>query len=255
MPTAAALTVAPRLPCEAPRMTRIAAALIDLDGTLVDSNEFHVLSWREAFREHGHDFRAEVIRRQIGKGADQLIPSLLPGVSAEEGEGKHIATLHGEFFKRRYMPQVEPLAGAAELVRGLHAVGVKVVLASSASGEEVDHYVNLLRIDDAVTARTSSDDVERTKPAGDVFAAALGKVAPVAASAAIVVGDTPYDALAACKCGIATLAVLSGGFDEQRLIEAGAMAVYNDASAVLAALREADYDLTSLRRAAARVPG
>lgn len=235
-------------------MTRIAAALIDLDGTLVDSNEFHVLSWREAFLEQGHEFPPDVIRRQIGKGADQLIPTLLPGASADEGEGKRIAARHGEIFKRRYMPQVEPLAGAAELVRALHAASVKVVLASSASGGEVDHYVSLLGIDDAVTARTSADDVERTKPAGDVFAAALGKVAPVAASAAVVVGDTPYDVIAASKCGIATLALLSGGFGEQGLREAGAMAVYTDASALLAALRAADYDLTSLRRAGARAP-
>lgn len=235
-------------------MTRIAAALIDLDGTLVDSNEFHVLAWREAFAAQGHELPAEVIRRQIGKGADQLIPSLLPGVDADEGKGKRIADLHGEIFKSRYMPEVRPLQGATGLVRALHAAGVKVVLASSASGAEVDHYVDLLRIDAAVTARTSSDDVERTKPAGDVFAAALGKVAPVAASAAVVVGDTPYDVIAANKNGIATLALLSGGFEEHGLFEAGALAVYRDASALLAALGAVDYQLTSLRRAAVRGP-
>jgi len=218
-------------------MHPIAAALLDLDGTLVDSNEFHVQAWHEAFAAEGHDLAPDTIRRQVGKGADQLIPSLLPGESDEAGIGKRIAERHGAIFKGRYMPQVKPLPGATELVRFLHASGVKVVLASSASREEVDHYATLLAIEDAVTARTSSDDVERTKPAGDVFAAALGKIAPVQPTEALVIGDTPYDVIAAARCGIAAIALLSGGFDEAWLREAGATAVYPDASALLSALR------------------
>jgi membrane protein len=210
---------------------RIAAALLDIDGTLVDSNGFHVLAWRRAFADARFDISQESIRRQIGKGADMLIPSLLP--QANDETRRRIADRHGEIFKSRYLPRVQPFPRAADLVRRLRAAGVRVVLASSSSGEEVDHYVGLLGVADALTATTSSDDVEHTKPAGDVFAAALVKVAPVEAADCIVVGDTPYDVIAARKCGMQTIALLSGGFEESWLRREGAVAVYGDTAELL----------------------
>jgi membrane protein len=218
-------------------MRHFTTALFDLDGTLVDSNEFHVLAWREAFAESGYDFAPEAIREQIGKGADQLIPSLVRDASDETNPGKRIAKRHGEIFKGRYLPQVQAFPDASALIRDLGAAGVRVVLASSASGGEVDHYARLLAIDDVLTARTSSDDVEHTKPAGDIFAEALRKVPGAAADQAVVVGDTPYDVIAARRCGVATIAVLSGGFDESVLREAGAEAIYADVAALRAAWR------------------
>jgi len=215
-------------------MTRIAAALFDIDGTLVDSNDFHVHAWREAFAESGYDFAPDVIHRQIGKGADQLIPSLVPGASDETGPGKRIGEMHGEIFKDRYLGQVRPFPEASALIRDLATAGVKVVLASSASGEELDHYVKLLDIGDVITAHTSGDDVERTKPAGDIFAAALKKIPSIAPDQAVVVGDTPYDVIAALRCGVATIALLSGGFEEAWLRESGAMIVHQDVAALRA---------------------
>lgn len=222
-------------------MTTLAAALFDLDGTLVDSNEFHVRSWHQAFADSGHEFAADIIRQQIGKGADQLLPSLLPGASEEEGAGKRIAQRHDELFRDLYRSHVRPFPDAADLIRDLHAAGVKVVLASSSSRKDVDHYARLLGVDEILTARTSSDDVERTKPAGDIFAAALACIPSVHPHEAVVIGDTPYDVIAANRCGLASIAVLTGGFDERWLREAGASAVYRDMTALRARFREAGH--------------
>lgn len=222
-------------------MKRIAAALLDIDGTLVDSNGFHVLAWRRAFADAGFDISQESIRRQIGKGADMLIPSLLP--QANEETRRRIADRHGEIFRCRYLQRVQPFPRAADLVRRLHAAGVRVVLASSASREEVKHYVSLLGVEDALTGCTSADDVAHTKPAGDVFAAAMVKVAPVRAEDTVVVGDTPHDVLAAERCGLRTVALLSGGFDENWLRREGAVAIHGDTAELLAWLEASRFAL------------
>jgi HAD superfamily hydrolase (TIGR01509 family) len=211
-------------------------ALLDIDGTLVDSNEFHVTSWQEALHRSGHDLEKDVIRQQIGKGADQLIPALLP--HATDAERQTIAGAHDEVFVSQYLGQVRAFPDANAFVARLHARGIKVVLASSAKRAELDHYVGLLQIDDLIEASTCSDDVEKSKPAGDLFAAALQKISTVPADRALAVGDTPYDVIAAAKCGIATIAVLSGGFSESSLRAAGARGVYADVSELLRLIAE-----------------
>lgn len=208
---------------------QVRAVLFDLDGTLVDSNGFHVEAWERVFREAGHAIARERIAGQIGKGGDLLVPALLPDATKPEQE--RLATRHGEVFKARYLDLVRPFPGATALLRRVRDSGRSVVLASSASGEELQHYVGLLDAADAVTATTSKDDVSTTKPAGDIFAAALAK-AGVTPGHAIVVGDTPYDIAAAAKCRIATVAVRSGGFDATALT--GAIARYDDVAALLA---------------------
>lgn len=208
---------------------QVRAVLFDLDGTLVDSNDFHVDAWERVFREAGHAIARERIAGQIGKGGDLLVPALLP--DASEAEQERLATRHGEVFKSRYLDLVRPFPGATALLRRVKDSGRKVVLASSANDEELQHYVGLLDAADLVTATTSKDDVSTTKPAGDIVAAALGK-AGVAPGHAIVVGDTPYDIEAAAKCRVATVAVRSGGFDATAL--QGAVARYDDVSALLA---------------------
>jgi membrane protein len=144
-------------------------------------------------------------------------------------------------FKGGLIEQVTPFAGARDLLARVHAAGKQVVLGSSASADEVDHYIDLLGVRDIVDTTTSSDDVEHTKPAPDVFAAALKKVAPLSADEVLVVGDTPYDVEAAAKCGIATIALRSGEFPDEALREAGAVAIYDDVAALLA-----DYDRSPL---------
>ena len=207
---------------------RIETVLFDLDGTLVDSNDFHVDAWERAFRESGHVFDRGTIHGQIGKGGDLLVPALLPGVSQAERET--LTRRHGEIFKARYLDLVRPCPGATDMLRRTRESGRKVVLASSANGEELDHYVRLLAAGDLVDATTSKDDVSTTKPAGDIFAAALAKVGS-RPERAIVIGDTPYDIEAAKRCGIAAIAVRSGGFDDGAL--GGAIAHYDDIAMLL----------------------
>lgn len=218
---------------------RIKAVLFDIDGTLVDSNDQHVAVWEEVFRDAGHVIDAQAIHDQIGKGADMLVPALLPGSDAATNE--HLGEAHGTVFKAQFLAGVKPFPSARELLDHVHRSGRKVVLASSASAAELDHYLDLLDARDLVAATTSADDVATTKPAPDIFAVALRKVEPVRADEAIVVGDTPYDVEAAATCGIATVALRSGKFADATLRAAGAVAIYDSVAALLA-----DFDRSPL---------
>ncbi|WP_076073121.1 HAD family hydrolase [Sphingomonas montana] len=220
---------------------QIKAILFDIDGTLVDSNDMHVLAWEEAFGEVGATFDRQVVHDQIGKGADMLVPALLPAM--DEAEQTALGERHGEIFKAKYLDAAKPFAGAHDLLAHAHGLSQQVVLASSASAAELEHYVGLLNAADLVSATTSSDDVEKTKPAPDIFATALAKLPGIGAGAVIVVGDTPYDIEAAGKCGIAAVGVRSGGFDDAVLEQAGAVALYDDVAALLA-----DYAASPLGR-------
>jgi beta-phosphoglucomutase-like phosphatase (HAD superfamily) len=200
------------------------AVFLDIDGTLVDSNEFHVMAWEEAFRDSGHLISREKIRGQIGKGADQLIPALTPGLDKQTS--KTISDRHGEQFRLRYLQQVKAFARATDLIELLHVKGKSVILASSAEGKEVEHYVGELKIGAMLTGTVSKDDVMNSKPAGDIFAAALAQVFPMAASECLAIGDSPYDVESALRSGVRTIGLRSGGFSAERLAEAGAIGIY-----------------------------
>ena len=217
----------------------IKAVLFDIDGTLVDSNDLHVLAWEQAFAGVGATFDRQVIHDQIGKGTDMLVPTLLPGT--DEAAQEKLGEAHGDAFKSRFIGQVKAFPGARDLLVKVHESGRQVVLASSASKAELDHYLDLLEAHDIVAATTTADDVENTKPAPDIFATALEKVAPLTAAEVIVVGDTPYDMAAAAQCGIAAIGVRSGRFPDEALLGAGAMALYDDVAALLA-----DYDTSPI---------
>lgn len=219
------------------------AVLFDIDGTLVDSNDMHVMAWEEAFAKVDQHFERQVIHDQIGKGTDKLVPSLLPDLDDDAID--ELGQAHGAVFKDRYLKNVKPFPGAHAILDYAHKRGLQVVLASSASGEELDHYLQLLDAHDLVSAATSSDDVEQTKPAPDIFATALARLTDVKADEAIVIGDTPYDIEAAARCGIAAIAVRSGGFPDDILKRAGAIAIYDDVAALLT-----DYDTSPLVGAA-----
>jgi membrane protein len=208
------------------------AILFDIDGTLVDSNEAHVDAWQEAFRSAGFVFDRAQIHEQIGKGADNLVPSLVPDVT--EDEQARLGETHGDIFKSRYLPNLKPFPGAAEILKHAAAAGQKVVLASSASREELDHHAELLGAKPLLTATTSKDDVEHSKPSPDIFAKALEKSGCIAPDDAIVIGDTPYDIIAARKLGVEAIGVRSGGFRDDQLNDAGAVALYDDVAALLA---------------------
>lgn len=204
--------------------------LFDLDGTLVDSNAQHVEAWVSAFERHGFEVSPDAIAGQIGKGGDQLVPALLPAVDEKTAEA--LAEAHGTIFRDRHLAQIRPFADARALLLHAHARGHRLALASSASQPELEHYIELLGIGHVVEATTSADDVETSKPAGDIFAAAGAKLAPLTSAQLLVIGDTPYDIEAAARCGIDALAIRSGGFADERL--AGAIAIYDDVAALLA---------------------
>ena len=213
-------------------LMQIKAILFDIDGTLVDTNDMHVLAWEEAFATVGASFDRQVIHDQIGKGTDMLVPTLLP--EADEDQQETLGDTHGAIFKAKYLETAKPFAQAHDLLAHAHGLGQRVVLASSASGPELDHYIDLLDARDLIAATTSSDDVEKTKPAPDIFATALEKLSGIAPGEVLVVGDTPYDIEAAAKCGIAAVAVRSGKFKDEQLQTAGAIAIYDDVAALLA---------------------
>jgi membrane protein len=200
------------------------AVFFDLDGTLVDSNEFHVLAWAEAIDMAGLRVARSALRKEIGKGADMLIPSLFPNLGCHQRDSLEKA--QGKIFKTRYLRQVRPFPDAHALLSRLHGARSKIFLVSSASRKEVDHYAKLLGVVDIVSGIVTIDDAAQSKPAPELFARALQKAAPLDPKDAVAVGDTPYDIEAAAKCGIATLAVRSGGFPDQSL--QGAQSIFMD---------------------------
>lgn len=206
----------------------IQAILFDIDGTLVDSNDFHVLAWDEAMRGSGHEIDRQELHDHIGMGGDNYVPALVPGASKEEAE--RLGEVHGRIYKA-YLPQVRPFPGARDLLQRCKDEGLKVALASSASGEELDFYLRLLECDSIIDAHTSADDVRASKPSPDIFEAARGKLGAPAADT-LVVGDTPFDIAAARGAGIRTVAVRSGGFTDEALKDASA--IYDDVATLLA---------------------
>lgn len=209
------------------------AVLFDVDGTLIDSNDFHVAAWREAFREVGQNVAADKIHAQIGKGGDNLLPALCDAEFVA-AQGEALETRHGEIFKARYMDKVRPFPGVRALFERIAGDGVKIMLASSGSKEEVAHHLELIGCADLVTATTSTDDAEHSKPDPDIFAAALAKLGDVAASESVVVGDSPYDMQAAQALGSRNIGVRCGKFADAVLRDAGAEALYDDPADLIA---------------------
>jgi HAD superfamily hydrolase (TIGR01509 family) len=197
------------------------AAILDIDGTLVDTNYHHAVAWFRAFRQHGHVVPLWRIHRHIGMGGDKLIAALLSD-EVEEREGESIRTAEKALYMV-FIEEVEPLRGARELMQDLRDRGRGVVLASSAKAEEVDRYLDLLDARSLADSWTTAADVEQTKPAPDLILAALQKLdgAP-----AIMIGDSTWDCEAAKAAGIESIAVLTGGFSEEELRAAGASAVF-----------------------------
>jgi HAD superfamily hydrolase (TIGR01509 family) len=198
--------------------------LLDVDGTLIDTNYHHALAWHRALRAHGHVVQMWEVHRHIGMGGDQIVAALI-GEGAAEAEGEEIRAAEAEAYGE-LIGEVEPMKGARELLEALRAAGHAAILASSAKQDEVDHYLDLLDARDLVDAWTTSADVERTKPAADLVHAALEK-SPEGVPA-LMVGDSVWDVGAADAADLPTLAVLTGGFSEAELREAGAVDVVRE---------------------------
>lgn len=209
----------------------IGALLFDVDGTLVDSNDLHATAWREAFLHFGVELPFETIRRQIGKGGDNLIPALLPAALARE-KSEAIEDFRSEMFRRDYLPRVVMFPGVRELFERLYSADIKIVLATSAHQEELGFHRSLLGCEDLIFAATSRDDVDRSKPCPDIFAAAMRKLAPLTVQQALVVGDSPWDVQAARSAGLDSIAVRCGGFADAELQAAGAVAIFDGPDAL-----------------------
>jgi phosphoglycolate phosphatase-like HAD superfamily hydrolase len=197
------------------------AAILDIDGTLVDTNYQHTLAWYRAFRQHEIVLPIWRIHRHIGMGGDQMVKALA-GDDTEERAGDDIRAAESALYLS-VIEEVEPVEGARELIDELKRRDCSVVLASSAKANELDHYLDLLDARELVDAWTSSADVEATKPEPDLIKAALARIED---DDGVMVGDSTWDFKAAERSGVPSVAVLTGGFSEQELTDAGASEVF-----------------------------
>ena len=197
---------------------RLQALLLDIDGTLIDSNDKHAHCWIEAFAHFGKTVQWDLIRGQIGKGGDLLVPDSLNAREMRD-YGEPLKKYRGELWKEKYMRTVQAFPGAVEAMKTLHDEGIRLALASSSNPDEVEYYVELLGVADLLEGTTSKGDAETSKPSPEIFEAAIDRVQsdPVRTMA---VGDTPYDVLAAHRIPVAVAAVLCGGFPRATLTKA-----------------------------------
>jgi HAD superfamily hydrolase (TIGR01549 family) len=197
------------------------AAILDIDGTLVDTNYQHAIAWYRAFRQHGIVLPVWKIHTHIGMGGDQLVASLTSD-EVDETIGDEIRSAEKALYMA-LIGEVEAVSEAREFIADLKQRGHTVVLASSAKEDEVEHYLDLLDARGLADAWTTSADVESTKPQPDLVRAAMDKAST---DDAVMVGDTPWDIKAAEAAGVPTVAVITGGFSRAELEEAGAAAVF-----------------------------
>ncbi len=210
----------------------ITAVIFDVDGTLIDSNNFHAEAWQKAFAAKGFEIPFDKIRPQIGKGADTLLPEFLSDEEVEKYEDE-LADLRGEIFKKEFLNRVKPFPKVRELFEKLKADNIKIALASSANKDEVEAYQKIANIGDLVEKTTSADDAEASKPEPDIFRAALKLLGNPKLETILVVGDTPFDAEAAGKANLKIVGVLCGGFAKADLERAGCAAIYDDPADLL----------------------
>jgi HAD superfamily hydrolase (TIGR01549 family) len=215
-----------------------ASVLLDVDGTLVDSNYAHVDAWSHAFAKAGHPVPAWEIHRAIGMGSDKLVAKLV-GQSVAEMIWETVSDAHDSLFAEM-IDDVQTLPGARDLLAALKQRGYETVLASSARRGEVEHYIDLLDAREIIDAWTTADDVEHTKPDPDLIkvAAERAAAAPIA-----MIGDSVWDCQAAARAGIPALALLSGGISATELREAGAQSVHRDPAELVTTLETALRDV------------
>jgi HAD superfamily hydrolase (TIGR01509 family) len=213
---------------------KIKGAILDVDGTLVDSNDAHIRSWQGALSQHGYNCTYEEIRRLIGMGSDNLLPNAV-GVEKDTPEGKRLSDAWSEIFEREYLPKLKAFPRTRDLLLALKERGLKLVAASSAKGDMLEKLLEIAGATDLLEDSTSADDAENSKPAPDIVEAALKKVG-LKAGEVLMLGDTPYDIEAARKLGIGTIGLRCGGWDDEGL--KGAVAIYDDPAHLLAHLED-----------------
>ena len=215
----------------------ISAFIFDIDGTLIDSNDFHAKAWSKAFAVHGKQVSFAQVRPHIGKGSDQILPMFLKEEEVKS-LGEAISKSRERIFKREYLSQIRPFPKVRELFKKIRESGAHIALASSAKAEEVEAYKTIAQIGDLIEKTTSSDDAKESKPEPDIFHSAMSLLGNPHQGSVLVVGDTPYDAVAARKAKLRVIGVLSGGFSEAELKMHGCQATYRDPADLLENLNQ-----------------
>lgn len=210
-------------------MAHIHGVILDVDGTLVDSNDAHAKSWVEAMAEHDYIVPFEKVRRLIGEGGDKVLPETI-GIQAESEEGKQISSRRGEIFKERYLPSVRAFPSAQKLLDHMRTRGLKLAVASSAKPDELRALLQIVGAADLIEEKSSSKDVKNSKPDPDIMHVTMEKIG-LPADEVVMLGDTPYDIESARKVGVGTIALRCGGWQDRDL--AKALAIYTDAADLL----------------------
>jgi len=213
-------------------MSPVRAVILDIDGTLLYSNDAHARAFVDSAGEMGIEADYEEIRRRIGMGGDKLIPEVF-GFEQESPEGERLDGRKGEIFRERYLPTLEPTPGARDLLERLREEGISLVVATSAQKADLKGLLKQAGVHDLIEESTSSDDAEESKPDPDIVRAALEQ-AGVPAAEAVMIGDTPYDVEASLRAGVRIIGVRCGGWGDADL--EGAVAVYEHPADLLARL-------------------
>jgi HAD superfamily hydrolase (TIGR01509 family) len=208
---------------ETERRRGLRAVILDIDGTLLDSNDAHAEAWKEVGLEFGKNIPFHAARALIGMGGDKVLPRLT-GFKEDDPRGKEILDRRGEIFRERYLPRLQPLPGARDLLTRLKHEGLQLVVATSADEEEVALLLERAGVRDLIEDTASSGDVDESKPAPDIVDAALER-AGCLPNQTVMMGDTPYDVLAAQRAGVAIIGVRSGGWGDRDL--AGSIEIYD----------------------------
>jgi len=211
-------------------MGRFKGVILDVDGTLVDSNEAHAHSWVEALAENRYNVPVGELRKLIGMGGDKLLVAAA-GLKEDSPEGKRISKRRQELFLTRYLPKLQAQPGARELLRHMHSQGLRLAVASSAKKDELEPLLKLCGADEVIEHQTSSDDAERSKPDPDIVQAALKKLG-LPPREVVMLGDTPHDVESAGRARVAVIAFRCGGWPDKDL--AGVLAIYDNPADLLA---------------------
>jgi len=211
-------------------MKSLKAVLLDVDGTLVDSNDAHAQAWLEVFQRNGYPATFEWVRELIGKGGDKLIPEVT-GLADGSHEARRLGKERSVLFAHEYLPQLQPFPKVEALLRRLRGLSLELVVASSANEDELRPLLEVCGALPFLQARTSSDDAKHSKPDPDIIQVALRK-AGCSPGEAVMLGDTPYDVQAASEAGVRAIALRCGGHPDSAL--SGALAIYDDVADLLA---------------------
>lgn len=224
----------------------VGAVLCDIDGTLVQSNWLHAEAWQIAFGAMGIHLELEEIRRQIGKGGDELIPVFVSWWKRQHVE-EPLKAFRKYVFQHGLRQKVQPIPGVRDLLQRAKTEGIKIAIATSSKKDDLEVMLSVAHIEDLVDEKTSADDTEQAKPNPDIFQVALKKVG-LPPERCVALGDTPYDAESAGKAGIRTIGVMTGGWSREDLFDAGCIEVYKDAADLLA-----QFENSALMRSGLRV--